>query len=91
MMLRRPAFPTQGRTFPASPITLFLTIIDGLSRPRRAYLERRSRRALWRLLHEMSDRSLKDIGLTRADIDAVACGRFEGPYDRAGKSRSSPR
>ena len=46
-----------------------------LQRYWRAFRERRQRERLRVSLHDLSDRELMDIGLTRSDIDYIAAGR----------------
>jgi uncharacterized protein YjiS (DUF1127 family) len=54
-----------------------------LKRYWRAFQERRRRQSLRDTLHELSDRELMDIGLTRAEIDYIASHRA---IDRLGDS-----
>lgn len=51
-----------------------------------AYMEKRRFARELEELHAMSDRSLKDIGLTRGQIGAIAAGAFE-PFESARRSR----
>jgi uncharacterized protein YjiS (DUF1127 family) len=44
-----------------------------------AFLERRERRRLRAVLHDLSDRELMDIGATRGEIDYVALNRSIDP------------
>ena len=49
----------------------------------KAYLDRRRERAAIAQLHAMSDRELRDIGLTRSEIDLAVRGELDrGPFAR---------
>ena len=50
-------------------------VLSVLKRYWRAFQERRQRQSLRATLHDLSDRELMDIGLTRAEIDYIASHR----------------
>ena len=51
------------------------SVLSLLKRYWRAFQERRQRRGLRASLHDLSDRELMDIGVTRAEIDYLAAHR----------------
>jgi uncharacterized protein YjiS (DUF1127 family) len=54
----------------------------------RSYWRRRAERATLFMLHSLDDRTLKDIGIDRSEIESVTCG----PYTRhPGRSDASRR
>jgi uncharacterized protein YjiS (DUF1127 family) len=57
---------------PAAPTRSVLSVLKGYWR---AFQKRRQRRRLRVGLHDLSDRELKDIGVTRAEIDYIAAHR----------------
>ena len=57
---------------PAAPTRSVLSLLKGYWR---AFQERRQRQRLRVSLHELSDRELMDIGVTRAEIDYIAAHR----------------
>jgi len=57
---------------PAASTRSVLSLLKGYWR---AFQERRQRRRLRASLHDLSDRELLDIGVTRAEIDCIAAHR----------------
>ena len=57
---------------PAAPTRSVLSLLKGYWR---AFQKRRRRRRLRAGLHDLSDRGLMDIGVTRAEIDCIAARR----------------
>jgi uncharacterized protein YjiS (DUF1127 family) len=57
---------------PAIPTQSVLSLLKGYWR---AFQERRQRRRLRASLHDLSDRQLTDIGVTRGEIDCIAAHR----------------
>jgi uncharacterized protein YjiS (DUF1127 family) len=57
---------------PAASTRSVLSLLKGYWR---AFQERRQRRRLRASLHDLSDRELMDIGVTRAEIDCIAVHR----------------
>ena len=51
------------------------SVADLLKRYWRAFQERRQRQSLRASLHDLSDRELMDIGVTRAEIDYISAHR----------------
>ena len=51
------------------------SVLSLLERYWRAFQERRQRQSLRATLHDLSDRELMDIGVTRAEIDCIAARR----------------
>ena len=58
-----------GMTLPAAPLTSLAVVVEGVL----AWFERTRQR---RQLSELSDHMLKDIGLSRADVEAEAAKPF---------------
>jgi uncharacterized protein YjiS (DUF1127 family) len=57
------------------PATSARSVLSLLKRYWRAFQERHRRQRLRATLHDLSDRELVDIGLTRAEIDCIAASR----------------
>ena len=57
------------------PATSAPSVLSLLRRYWRAFQERRQRQRLRASLHDLSDRELMDIGVTRAEIDCIAAHR----------------
>ena len=57
------------------PATSARSVLSLLKSYRRAFQERDQRQRLRATLHDLSDRELMDIGVTRAEIDCIAAYR----------------
>ena len=57
------------------PVASTRSVSSLLQRYWRAFRKRRERERLRANLHDLSDRELMDIGLTRSDIDYIVAGR----------------
>jgi uncharacterized protein YjiS (DUF1127 family) len=69
----RDALPEKEAAEPPTPSTRsVLSLLKGYWR---AFQERRQRQRLRVSLHDLSDRELMDIGVTRAEIDCIAAQR----------------
>jgi uncharacterized protein YjiS (DUF1127 family) len=57
------------------PVALARSVLSSLQGYWREFRKRRQRERLRVSLHDLSDRELMDIGLTRSDIDYIVAGR----------------
>jgi uncharacterized protein YjiS (DUF1127 family) len=62
---------------------------DALQSAWRAYWRRRAERATQFILQSLDDRTLKDIGIDRSEIDSVVYGVRDWRTDRLGPAASS--
>ena len=58
-----------------SPVASRRSVLGSLKKYWRAFWERRRLQGSRASLHDLSDRELKDIGVTRAEIDCIAAHR----------------
>ncbi|MDA9421512.1 MULTISPECIES: DUF1127 domain-containing protein [Bradyrhizobium] len=70
---------TAGRSFrPSSPGGFFGALANGVS----ALFDRLERRSAVKTLSELDDRALRDIGITRSQIEDAVYGQFKTELTR---------